>query len=135
VVFKSGKMKDVPSNTRDLSYEEKQYVQSNIMEFYDQFLRDVLKRRSISEDKLRELADGRVFSGRQAVELKLVDRIGTREEAVIDMKDEIGIQDLEIKELYEEEDTLVTRIFGKVKSFTEAVAPNGGYYYLYKPGL
>jgi protease-4 len=135
VVFKSGKMKDVPSNTRDLSYEEKQYVQSNIMEFYDQFLRDVLKRRSISEDKLRELADGRVFSGRQAVELKLVDRIGTREEAVIDMKDEIGIQDLEIKELYEEEDTLVTRIFGKVKNFTEAVAPNGGYYYLYKPGL
>ncbi|MGD9807573.1 MAG: signal peptide peptidase SppA [Deferribacterales bacterium] len=135
VVFKSGKMKDVPSNTRDLSYEEKQYVQSNIMEFYDQFLRDVLKRRSISEDKLRELADGRVFSGRQAVELKLVDRIGTREEAVIDMKDEIGIQDLEVRELYEEEDTLVTRIFGKVKNFTEAVAPNGGYYYLYKPGL
>ena len=135
VVFKSGKMKDVPSTTRDLTSAEKEYVQSNIMEFYDQFLRDVLKRRNISEDKLRELADGRVFSGRQAVKLKLVDRIGTREEAVIDMKDEIGIQDLEVKELYDEEDTLVTRIFGKIQHFTESIAPSGGYYYLYKPGL
>lgn len=135
VVFKSGKMKDVPSATRELSQAEKNYVQDNIMEFYDLFLRDVLKRRNISEAKLRELADGRVFSGRQAVELKLIDRIGTREEAVIDMKDEIGIQDLEVKELYDEEDTLLTRLTGKYNGLKEYITPTSGYYYLYKPGL
>jgi len=135
VVFKSGKMKDVPSATRELTTEEKEYVQDNIMEFYEQFLRDVLKRRNISEAELRKLADGRVFSGRKAAELNLIDRIGTREEAVVDMKDEIGIQDLDIKELYEKEDTLLSNLLGKAQAVKSAIVPNSGYYYLYKPGL
>jgi len=135
VVFKSGKMKDVPSTTRELDSEEKQYVQENINEFFEQFLRDVLKRRNISEAALRKLADGRTFSGRKAQELKLIDRIGTREEAIIDMKDEIGIQDLEIKEFYEKEETFFKDILSKISGMKAAYLPDGGFYYLYKPGL
>ncbi|PLX70805.1 MAG: signal peptide peptidase SppA [Denitrovibrio sp.] len=135
VVFKSGEMKDVPSTTRELSKEERQYVQENINEFFDQFVRDVLKRRSMSETQLRTLADGRVFSGRKALEYKLIDRIGTREEAIIDMKDEIGIQDLEIKEFYEKEESLFRDILSKIGAFKASHLPEGGFYYLYKPGL
>ena len=135
VVFKSGKLKDVPSPTRDLSYSEKEYMQAMISEFYEQFLRDVLKRRSISEDKLRDLADGRVFSGRQAVELKLIDKIGTREEAVVDMKNELGIQDLEVKELYDKDESLLSQLFTKAAVLRSELIPNGGFYYIYKPGL
>jgi len=135
VVFKSGKMKDVPSTTRELNAEEREYIQGNINDFFEQFLRDVLKRRNISEAQLRKLADGRIFSGRKAQELKLIDRIGTREEAVIDMKDEIGIQDLEIKEFYDKEDTFLKGILSKISGMKEAFVPNGGFYYLYKPGI
>ncbi|PLX68029.1 MAG: signal peptide peptidase SppA [Denitrovibrio sp.] len=135
VVFKSGKMKDVPSTTRDLDKDEMSYMQDSINEFYDQFLRDVLKRRNISEAKLRKLADGRVFSGRKALENKLIDRIGTREEAIVDMKDEIGIQALEIKEFYDKDENIIQQFMSKASSLTEAYVPNGGFYYLYKPGL
>lgn len=135
VVFKSGKLKDVPSTTRELSEDERKYLQANIDEFYEQFLRDVLKRRNISEKKLRTLADGRVFSGRKAFEYKLIDRLGSREEAVIDLKDEIGIQDLEVKELYDEEESFFMKLVTKAASVKSAYVPEGGYYYLYKPGL
>lgn len=135
VVFKSGKMKDVPSTTRELTDSEREYLQGSIDEFFDQFLRDVLKRRNISEDELRTLADGRVFSGRKAAELKLVDRIGTREEAVIDMKDEIGIQDLDVKEFYDREESFIRQILSMMTSLKAEYLPTGGYYYLYKPGL
>ena len=128
-------MKDVPSTTRELNAEEREYIQGNINDFFEQFLRDVLKRRNISEAQLRKLADGRIFSGRKAQELKLIDRIGTREEAVIDMKDEIGIQDLEIKEFYDKEDTFLKGILSKISGMKEAFVPNGGFYYLYKPGI
>jgi len=134
VTFKSGKLKDVPSATREITAEEKKYLQSNIDELYEQFLRDVLKRRNISEQELRGYADGRVFSGRRAKEYKLIDRIGTRDEAIIDLKDEIGIQDLEVKEMYEKEDNLFRDFFSQVRKLT-SVSTDSGFYYLYKPGL
>ena len=135
VVFKSGKMKDVPSTTRPLNEEEKEYLQSNINDYFEQFLRDVLKRRNISEDELRKLADGRVFSGRKAVELKLIDRIGTREEAIVDMKNEVGIQDLDVREYYDREESIFRKVLSMAASIKEEYMPEGGYYYLYKPGL
>jgi len=135
VVFKSGKMKDVPSTTRPLNDSESEYLQGIINEFFEQFLRDVLKRRNISEAQLRQLADGRVFSGRKALENKLIDRIGTREEAIIDLKDEIGIQDLEIKEYYNKEESIFRQLLSMSKILKEEYAPAGGFYYLYKPGL
>lgn len=136
VVFKSGKLKDVPSATRELDETERAYVQANIDEYYDQFLRDVLKRRNISEAKLRKLADGRVFSGRKALEYKLIDRIGTREEAIVDMKDEIGIQALEIKEFYDKEENIFQELLSGISAIKASyVPPNSGFYYIYKPGL
>ncbi len=135
VVFKSGKLKDVPSATRELDETERAYVQANIDEYYDQFLRDVLKRRNISEAKLRKLADGRVFSGRKALEYKLIDRIGTREEAIVDMKDEIGIQALEIKEFYDKEENIFQELLSGISAIKASYVPNSGFYYIYKPGL
>lgn len=135
VVFKSGEMKDVPSATRDLTENEKQYLQSTITDFYGQFFRDVLKRRKIGEAELRKLADGRVFSGRQAVKLKLIDRIGTRDEAIVDMKDAIGNQNLDVKEYYDKQDSLFRRVFTGMAELKEEYLPEGGFYYLYKPGL
>lgn len=77
--IKTGKFKDTLSPFRSLSEEEREYLQKTVEDAYEQFLQAVLKYRSkkIGEEKLREVADGRVFTGRVAKELGLVDELET----------------------------------------------------------
>lgn len=82
VTFKSGKMKDMLSGSRDLSDEEKDYVQKMIMQTYDKFVGIVAKERKLPEDQLRNgIADGRVVSGKDALAAKLIDQVGEVEDA------------------------------------------------------
>lgn len=135
VVIKSGKMKDVPSPTRELSKDEQAYLQANINDYFEQFLRDVLKRRPIDEQKLRSLADGRIFSGRQAAQLKLIDKIGTQDEAVADMEKEIGESDLNVQDFSDNNQGFFKSLMGEAKQFGALHMSDGGVYYLYRPGL
>ncbi|MCS7170969.1 MAG: signal peptide peptidase SppA [Aquificaceae bacterium] len=82
--IKTGKFKDTLSPFRGLSEEEKEYLNRTIQDAYEQFLQAILKYRSkrISEDKLREVADGRVLTGRVAKELGLVDELGNLQDAI-----------------------------------------------------
>lgn len=77
-VIKSGKMKDSGSSFRDLTENEKKVFQQIIDELYQKFIDVVYAQRKdyISLEKLKELADGRVYTAHQAFELKLVDKIG-----------------------------------------------------------
>ena len=75
-VIKSGKYKDIGSPTREMTQEEKVILQELVDDIYDQFLETVSKDRKISKEDLRKIADGRVFSGRQAQKLGLIDYIG-----------------------------------------------------------
>jgi protease-4 len=91
--IKSGEMKDSGSPFRDLREEEKQILQAMIMEFYEQFL-DVVQegRHGLEEDKLRELADGRVFTGIEAQQQGLVDKIGYPSDAIDWAKEMAGLE-------------------------------------------
>lgn len=80
--IKSGKFKDTGSSSREMTEEEREYLDSVIMDTYDQFVTAVAEERGIALDKLKEIADGRIFTGRQAVELNLVDRLGTFRDAI-----------------------------------------------------
>lgn len=77
-VIKSGEMKDSGSAFRDLTEEEKKIFQDIIDEYYMKFLDVVYQKRKnfLSLDELKKLADGRVYTSRQAYELKLIDEIG-----------------------------------------------------------
>jgi len=77
-VIKSGKMKDSGSAFRDLTEEEKKVFQSVIDEMYNKFLDVVYQKRkdSISFEKLKKIADGRIYTASQAHALKLIDEIG-----------------------------------------------------------
>jgi protease-4 len=82
VTFKSGKFKDMLSGARDLSDEEKEYVQRLIMQTYDKFVGIVARERKLDEGELRNgPADGRVITGKDALEAKLIDQIGSVEDA------------------------------------------------------
>ncbi|MFZ4587917.1 MAG: signal peptide peptidase SppA [Terrimicrobiaceae bacterium] len=82
VVFKSGKFKDMLNGAREMSPEEKEYVQGLVMQSYDRFLGIVSESRGLDGEKLRSgPADGRILSGTDAFRDKLVDQLGYIEDA------------------------------------------------------
>lgn len=80
--LKTGKFKDVGSPARTMSAEEKAMLQSVIDSTHSQFVRTVAEGRRLPVEKVRGIADGRIFSGEQAMEIKLVDKLGTMQDAV-----------------------------------------------------
>jgi protease-4 len=80
-VVRSGPLKDEPSLVRPLSPEGKEVLQSLVNDMYDQFVGMVAEGRHMDPAKVRTLADGRAYTGRQALGLGLVDAIGGEREA------------------------------------------------------
>jgi len=88
VVFKSGKFKDMLNGARPITPEERDYVQSFVMKTYEKFLGVVAKERSLPAETLRNgIADGRILSGRDALENKLIDSLGQIEDAFAKAKE------------------------------------------------
>jgi protease-4 len=82
VVFKSGKFKDILNGARPMTPEERDLIQKFVMETYDKFLGVVSKERSLPADMLRNnIADGRILSGKEALNDKLIDGLGQLEDA------------------------------------------------------
>lgn len=81
--FKSGAMKDLLNGARDLTEEERRYVQGMIDQSYDRFVGVVARERHLEESALRQgVADGRIMSGTDALEAKLVDSVGGWQDAL-----------------------------------------------------
>ena len=82
IVFKTGEFKDTGSPTRPLTENERKYFQGLIDDMYVQFLEAVSSGRKLDLQEVRSIADGRVFTGRDAKERKLIDEIGNFQDAV-----------------------------------------------------
>ena len=91
-VIKSGKHKDIGSPLREMSPEERSILQSVIDSVHSQFVRAVAEGRNMEEEKVRQIADGRIFSGEQAKELGLVDRLGSLQDTIEIAAEMIGIE-------------------------------------------
>ena len=74
--IKSGPYKDIMSNDRPMTTEEKQILQNIVDEIYDQFVYTVSAGRRMETSKVRAIADGRIYTGRQAKNIGLVDELG-----------------------------------------------------------
>jgi protease IV len=81
-VIKAGEYKDVGSPHRPMTPEEREYLGGLLDNVYQQFLRAVSAGRGMSIERVAEIAEGRLYSGEEAFELGLVDRLGTYEEAL-----------------------------------------------------
>ena len=109
--IKTGKFKDTLSPTRELTEEEKKYLETTIKEAYEQFLKAILKHRKIKERRLRRVADGRVFTGKRAKELGLVDELGGLEDAIEKAKELASVPTA--REFFVPEDkSLLQRVLG-----------------------
>ncbi|HTL87790.1 MAG TPA: signal peptide peptidase SppA [Leptolyngbya sp.] len=80
-VIKSGPYKDILSFDRELTEPEQKILQELIDISYSQFVQTVAESRNLPEETVRTFADGRIFTGQQAVGLGVVDRLGTEEDA------------------------------------------------------
>ncbi|MEG8230466.1 signal peptide peptidase SppA [Candidatus Rickettsia tasmanensis] len=80
--FKSGELKAVPNPTEKLTEAVRVTIMENIEDTYNFFLELVSERRNLPIEEVKKLADGRVYSGRQALKLKLVDAIGSEDTAL-----------------------------------------------------
>ena len=81
-VLKSGAYKDLGSMTRDMTRDERQVVEAVLKDVHAQFIEDVSKARDIPVEKMKELAQGQIFSGRSARRLGLVDELGNFNTAI-----------------------------------------------------
>lgn len=90
----SGALKDAGSPYRELTESERAYFQDIVSQLHSQFVRDVAKGRSakLKQEEVARIADGRVFTGEQALQLKLVDELGSIDDAVRTAGKMAGIQ-------------------------------------------
>ena len=92
VVIKSGKYKDVGSPLRKMSTDERGLLQGVMDDVHKQFIEAVAEGRSLELRAAQALADGRIFTGRQAKEAKLVDELGDLEDAIQLAAEVVGIE-------------------------------------------
>src|SRR3990172_7665654 len=92
-VIKSGRHKDMGSSFRGLQDEEKAILQEVMDNVHEQFIRAVSEGRKMKIEEVREIADGRIFSGEQAVKNRLIDELGTLEDAIKTAATLVGIKE------------------------------------------
>ena len=92
LVIKSGRHKDIGSPFRKMKPEEREILQHLLDDIHNQFIEAVASGRGLPEDKIRELADGRIFTGREAKEIGLVDDLGNLQDAIRLTADIAGIE-------------------------------------------
>jgi protease IV len=95
-VVKSGEWKDFWSPFRPATPEEKRMMQEIIDDFYERFLTVVAQGRGLSHAELKRLADGRIYTARQAKDLGLVDRVGYLDDALDLAKAKAGIDEARV---------------------------------------
>lgn len=88
----SGEYKDIMSSSREMTEDERAILQSMVDELYGDFVQVIVEGRDMTEAEVKAVADGRVFTGRQAQANGLVDDIGTFDDAVAMMQEDYGLE-------------------------------------------
>lgn len=134
-VIKSGEFKDLGSPLRKMPETEKAYLQTLIDSVHSQFEETVSERRNLSAEKVSSLSDGKIFTGSRAMELGLVDRIGTLETAIAEAR-KLGDLDEDswIREYPMRKKTLLDFVFPETLAervtFVSPVKTGFGLYYI-----
>ena len=139
---KSGEFKTMGSSWNELTPEEREVFQSIVDEEYDEFVEVIVEGRELPEERVREIADGRVYSGQQARELGLVDSFGGLDEATEVSQDLAKVEGATVVRYVQPEsftDTLLARLAPQEPEALR-IAEEAGLtlepkpYYLYLPG-
>jgi protease IV len=93
-VIKSGELKDVGSPTRAISPKEREYLQNLINQMFEQFVSAVAdgRKQHLTRDQIKQLSDGRVYTGQEALKEKLIDELGNYDAALKGTAELVGIK-------------------------------------------
>jgi protease IV len=96
VTIKSGQYKDIMSPTRQMTEEEVQILQKMIDNSYEGFVKVISEGRKMTTDQVKKIADGRIYDGRQAKELNLIDGFGYLDDVIQQMKEQEKLKDAKV---------------------------------------
>ena len=137
VVLKTGEFKDTGNPARDLTPNEQAYMQSLIDNMFGQFIKAVADGRGMKVDDVKAIANGKVWTGQEALDMKLIDSIGDFQAAVADTAKSVGISG-EPTLVRPEKDrrTLMDLLLGDVSQYIPSreklMEQQVGFYYLWK---
>jgi protease IV len=136
-LLKVGKFKDTGDPTRELTPEERQYMQGLIDNMYGQFVNAVAEGRHTKPEDIKPIADGRVWTGEQALAMHLIDNIGDFRVAVMDTAKKVNISgDPQLVHAEKPRKSLLDLMFGDVTPWLptkeKLLDQQMGFYYLWK---
>jgi protease-4 len=137
IVLKTGEFKDTGNPTRDLTPAEQAYMQSLIDNMFGQFVQAVADGRGMKFEDVKTIANGKVWTGEQALSMKLIDNLGDFQTVVKDTAKSVGISG-EPTLVHPEKDrkTLLDLMLGDVSQYLpnteKMLEQHVGFYYLWK---
>jgi protease-4 len=137
VVIKTGEFKDTGNPSRDMTPAEQAYMQSLIDNMFGQFIHAVSEGRGLKYEDVKSFANGKVWTGEQAMSMKLVDSVGDFEAAVADTAKSVGIHG-EPTLVHPDRDrkTLMDLLLGDVSQYIptreKLMEQEVGFYFLWK---
>ena len=136
-VLKVGALKDTGDPSREMTPEERAYMQSLIDNMYGQFVQAVADGRHAKTDDIRKIADGRVWTGQEALPMHLIDQIGDFQNAVDDTAKSVGIKgEPTLVRPDKDRKTLADLLFGDISQWLptreKLMDQQMGFYYLWK---
>jgi protease-4 len=137
ITLKAGEFKDTGSPTREMTPAERVYMQGLIDNMHTQFIHSVAIGRKLKDDQVLPLANGKVWTGEEALPLKLIDQIGDFRTAVEETAKSVGIKG-EPTLVHPEKDrkSLLDLMFGDISDYlpdrAKLMQTNVGFYYLWK---
>jgi len=137
VTMKAGEFKDTGNPTRDLTPAEQQYLQSLIDNMHTQFIQAVADGRKLKVDEVRAIANGKVWTGQQALPMKLIDQVADFQAAVNDTAKSVGIKgEPTLVRPEKERKTVADLIFGDISDYLptreKLMDQHVGFYFLWK---
>jgi len=137
IVMKAGEFKDTGSPVREMTPAERAYMQGLIDNMHGQFIHSVALGRHMKDAEILSLADGKVWTGEQAIPLKLIDQIGDFRTAIEDTAKSVGIKgEPTLVRPEKDRKSVLDLLFGDVSEYlpdpAKLMQTNAGFYYLWK---
>ena len=136
-VLKVGEFKDTGNPSREMTPAERAYMQSLIDNMYGQFVRAVADGRHVKVEDIKSIADGRVWTGEQALSMHLIDQVADFQSAVYDTAKAVNIKgEPTLVRPYKDRKTLADLLFGDISEWLptreKMMDQHLGFYYLWK---
>jgi protease IV len=137
ITLKAGEFKDTGSPVRDLTPAEREYMQSMIDNMHTQFIQAVADGRHAKFDDIKPIANGKVWTGQQAAQMKLIDQVADFQAAVEDTAKSVGIRGEPVLVRPEKDKkTLADLLFGDLSEWLPSreklMDQHVGFYYMWK---